>query len=148
MKLLFSLLFLLSACRGLAQEKIYFGQNFAMNTKALNAAQHESYPSGPSYHNESKSGLYWTAVVLGTAGGALIGYPLGQALGGGQPQWALAGVGAGLCAIAITLDIIDKKRNYAFSVPDKRQKDFYTSSRRKQINITASGNTVGLSLRF
>lgn len=41
------------------------------------------------------------ANVFAILGGALVGWPLGTAIGGGDPQWELAGIGAGLIAIAI-----------------------------------------------
>ncbi len=45
------------------------------------------------------------ATVLGYAGGFMIGWPLGTAIGGGKPNWILAGVGAGLVAVAIPISI-------------------------------------------
>jgi hypothetical protein len=39
--------------------------------------------------------------VFGFAGGFMVGYTLGTALGGGKPNWAFAGIGAGLIGIAI-----------------------------------------------
>ena len=50
------------------------------------------------------------ANVFGMIGGFFIGWPLGTAIGGGEPQWALAGVGLGLVAIAIPLEITAKKQ--------------------------------------
>lgn len=41
--------------------------------------------------------------VLGFVGGFMVGWPLGTAIGGGDPNWALAGGGAGLLAIAFPL---------------------------------------------
>lgn len=41
------------------------------------------------------------ASVFGFAGGFMVGWPIGTALGGGKPNWAMAGVGAGLIAISI-----------------------------------------------
>jgi len=46
-----------------------------------------------------------TGAILGGAGGALIGFPLGQAIGGGDPQWAIALAGVGVLAIAIPIAI-------------------------------------------
>ena len=39
--------------------------------------------------------------VFAGAGGFLIGWPVGTAIGGGEPEWVLAGIGAGLVAISI-----------------------------------------------
>ena len=50
------------------------------NTKALALIQ------------SAKTNQTW-AMLLGTAGGALVGFPIGTAIGGGNPEWALAGAG-------------------------------------------------------
>ena len=42
-------------------------------------------------------------MILGTAGGALVGFPIGTAIGGGDPEWALAGVGAALIVASIPI---------------------------------------------
>ena len=51
----------------------------------------------------SKSSTYrGFALVLGAVGGGLIGWPIGQAIGGAEdPNWALAAAGAGALAVAI-----------------------------------------------
>lgn len=41
--------------------------------------------------------------VVGFVGGALIGWQLGSAIGGGQPNWVVAGIGAGVLLVAIPL---------------------------------------------
>jgi hypothetical protein len=41
------------------------------------------------------------ATVLGFVGGCLVGWPVGTELGGGEPNWSLAAVGAGLAATGI-----------------------------------------------
>ena len=41
--------------------------------------------------------------VLAVAGGALIGWPLGTAIGGGDPNWTLAAIGAGIVVVAIPI---------------------------------------------
>lgn len=43
------------------------------------------------------------ATILGVAGGALVGYPIGQALGGGEPRWVMAAVGGGMIVIAVPI---------------------------------------------
>ncbi len=50
------------------------------------------------------------AMVLGIIGGSLIGWPLGTEMGGGDPEWAIAGVGAGILAIAIPFAVTAKKQ--------------------------------------
>lgn len=44
------------------------------------------------------------ALILAGAGGALVGWPLGEAAGGNpDPHWVLAGVGGGVAAVGIAL---------------------------------------------
>jgi hypothetical protein len=50
------------------------------------------------------------ASVFGFAGGFLIGWPLGTAVGGGEANWALAGIGAGIVVIAIPINIKSNKQ--------------------------------------
>lgn len=38
--------------------------------------------------------------VFSYAGGFMIGWPIGTAIAGGDPNWSLAGVGAGLITLA------------------------------------------------
>lgn len=43
------------------------------------------------------------ATITGFTGGAFIGWPIGTALAGGDPEWLMAGIGAGLIVVAIPL---------------------------------------------
>jgi len=47
--------------------------------------------------------------VLGGFGGAFIGFPVGQAIAGGEPQWIMALSGLGVLAIAIPITISANK---------------------------------------
>lgn len=62
--------------------------------------EHESAVYVGRYKTKNVAGT-----VLGFVGGGLIGYPLGQAIGGGDPQWAIALAGVGVLAIAIPISI-------------------------------------------
>jgi hypothetical protein len=58
-----------------------------------------------------KAGTYMTwAYVSGAVGGTLIGWPVGQAIGGSdETQWALAAVGAGVVGVAIVCGVSSDK---------------------------------------
>ena len=59
----------------------------------------------------SAEGVGRFANVLGIAGGALIGWPIGQSIAGNEdPNWTLAAIGAGLAAVGITFAIISDKK--------------------------------------
>ena len=49
----------------------------------------------------AQSTYTWGKCIFSYAGGFMIGYPLGTALGGGEPNWAMANIGAGLKAASI-----------------------------------------------
>ncbi len=44
-----------------------------------------------------------TASIIAGIGGALIGWPIGSAIGGGDPQWILAGIGVGVVVIGVPI---------------------------------------------
>ncbi|MBK3519459.1 hypothetical protein [Carboxylicivirga marina] len=44
---------------------------------------------------------YDAGAVFGFIGGFMVGWPCGTAIAGGDPEWALAGIGAGLIAVSI-----------------------------------------------
>lgn len=48
---------------------------------------------------------YGVGSVVGFVGGFLVGWPLGTAIGGGKPNWTLAGIGAGLIVVSIPFSI-------------------------------------------
>lgn len=60
-------------------------------------------PEAYTAYKKAKSN-YNGAQVLGFIGGALIGWPLGTALAGGDPEWGLAAAGAGVLLISIPLN--------------------------------------------
>jgi len=60
--------------------------------------QNNSIATGYFKKAKGNSGF---ANVLGYAGGFLIGYSLGTAIGGGKVNWSVVGVGCGLIVIAI-----------------------------------------------
>ena len=53
---------------------------------------------------------YDAAQVLGFVGGFMIGWPLGTALGGGDPQWGIAAGGGALILASLPLNSAFKKR--------------------------------------
>ncbi len=60
----------------------------------------QSNPEAYEEMRKAKSN-YNISQLFATVGGFLIGWPLGTAIGGGEPDWALAGVGASFVLISI-----------------------------------------------
>src|SRR5687767_12676104 len=80
-------------------QKTFFGTKFISNGRALKPkdvlqlmrSNEEAYP----IFKKAKSN-YDAAGVLGFTGGFMVGWPLGAAIGGGDPQWGLAAGGAAI----------------------------------------------------
>ena len=89
------------------------------------------------------------ASILGGAGGALIGFPLGTAAGGGNANWTLAGIGAGLVALGSPISSSANRNG-------KKAVELYNSSLnsssyyqfKPEFKIIANGNGIGLTLNF
>ncbi|MGV3502970.1 MAG: hypothetical protein ACO1O1_04635 [Adhaeribacter sp.] len=81
------------------------------------------------------------------AGGILVGWTLGTALGGGDPNWAMAGVGAGLIGISIPF-------SSAYSKHAKNAVRRYneglnqTSMNKVDLRLGLAGSGLGLRLAF
>jgi hypothetical protein len=69
------------------------------------------------------------ASVFSYAGGFLIGWPLGTAIAGGDPNWVLAGVGLGCIAIGIPLSIKASKHAFKAAELYNTNHSFQTSRR-------------------
>ncbi len=61
------------------------------------------------------------ATILGGTGGFLIGYPIGYAIGGGDPKWIMTVVGAGIVSVAIPISLKSNRQA-------KSAVDIYNSS--------------------
>lgn len=89
------------------------------------------------------------ATIFGGAGGFLVGWPVGTSIGGGDANWTLAGIGAGLIAIGIPFSASTNK-NIKLAV------ELYNSSLnptsfnqfKPELNVIADVNGVGLSINF
>ena len=88
---------------------------------------------------------YDPAMVLGVIGGALVGWPLDTAIGGGDPNWTLAAIG-GACIIgSIPL-------GSAFNKHAIRTTDLYNGKEltpaSAQLYLGPTNNGLGLALKL
>jgi len=131
--------------------KVSGGYRFEQNGKPLTLKSMETIMKDDAkafdYLEKAKTSST-IANILGYTGGFLIGYPLGTAIGGGKPVWALAGIGCGLVAIAIPLGS-QAGRNFKTAV------DIYNSNQRNlsfnrkcDLQLGITGNGLSLKLRF
>ncbi len=92
----------------ISYNKVFGGYKFEYNGKLLTPKSMLTLMENDSVaYNlmwQAKSS-YNLAMVIGAVGGALIGYPIGTAMGGGEPVWAMAGVGAGLVMLSIPISM-------------------------------------------
>ncbi len=130
--------------------KNFFGTSYWENDRRLTPAELMNTLSvHPAAHAEMKKARTNQAfsTIFSFAGGALIGWPIGTAAGGGDPNWTLAAVGAGLVAIAIPFEItFNKKAKNAVTLYNSSlQKN---SGRKPIVNWGLSANKAGLVLHF
>lgn len=131
--------------------KVSGGYRFEQNGKPLTLKSMETIMKDDSiafdYLTKARSSST-IANILGYAGGFLIGYPLGTALGGGKPEWALAGIGCGLLAIAIPLSSgAGRNARTAVDIYNNNQRNL-SFSRKYDLQLGITENGLSLKLRF
>ncbi|MCR9182181.1 MAG: hypothetical protein NXH73_04580 [Flavobacteriaceae bacterium] len=87
------------------------------------------------------------SMVFGGLGGAFVGYPIGREIGGGDPEWIMAGIGAGLIAISIPFESAKFKRTKNAAALYNEHKG-YAHKSNMNINFQVSGNSMGLVIGF
>ncbi|MBU2940570.1 hypothetical protein KO494_13565 [Lacinutrix sp. C3R15] len=89
------------------------------------------------------------ATVISFSGGALIGWPIGAAISGGDPNWVLAGIGAGLAIVAIPVGASAKKdAEKAVGLYNATLHATSFQECKPQYKIIANGNGIGLAMYF
>lgn len=131
--------------------KVFGGYTFKQDGRHLSFSQVADLMKGnqEAYKiiQSAKSNKTW-ATVLGIAGGALIGWPIGTAIGGGDAKWELAAIGAGLVGIAIPI-------SSGFNKKSKRAVEIYNnglqtsaSTFNPSIQLRLKGDGLGFALQF
>ena len=89
------------------------------------------------------------ASIIGFAGGGLIGWPIGTAIGGGDANWTLAGIGAGLVAIGIPISSnANKKAQQAVELYNSSINSTAFKYFKPEFKVVANGNGIGLLMNF
>lgn len=128
------------------------GTVFVQNGEQLNVNQllNRMKPKPEAYKLMQKAqNTYTLGTVLSVAGGALVGFPIGTMLGGGDPEWGMAGAGAVLIVISVPL-ISKFKREVKIAV-DAFNRDIQQTTSfwgQTELRLAFSGNGVGLTLSF
>lgn len=133
-------------------EKIFGGYKYTQNGKIMTmndlVQTMKSNTEAFKYIKKAKSN-YNAGLVLGSIGGFLLGWPIGTSIGGGDPNWALAG--AGVAIIAITIPI-----NKGFNKNATKAIDIYNASLdnssaynfEPQFQIIGNANGLGIAMNF
>lgn len=129
--------FLCIAQCGLGQEiniyKTFGGYRFERDSVSVSPKMvltfMKSNPQAYAVFKKAKTNLD-AAGVLSFAGGVMICFPLGTAIGGGDPEWALAAGGLGLLLVAIPF-------NAAFKNHALNALDIYNSKLNSSIKVNA-----------
>ncbi|CAM1351898.1 hypothetical protein [Tenacibaculum crassostreae] len=134
------------------KEKVFGGYQYSVDGKALSMKEMinlmESNTKALALMKKAKSNTT-LATVLGGVGGALIGFPIGTAIGGGDANWTLAGVGAGLVIVAIPIASgANKKANQAVELYNSSLNTTSYNSFKPQFNMLLNDNGVGISMTF
>ena len=131
--------------------KVFGGYVYKQNGKYLSGKQlltlMKENKEAVQLMKSASSSKTW-ATILGGAGGALIGFPVGTAIGGGDAKWELAGVGAALILVAIPIsNNYNKKSKKAV---DLYNAEFSSTAYRftPSFNLNVKGNAVGITMTF
>jgi hypothetical protein len=98
-----------------------------------------------AYHQiQAAKSTYQYASFFGASGGFMIGWPIGTMLGGGEPNWTIAAVGA--VFIAASIPIGDKYKEQAQRAIDTFNADLQTSSFWHETELRFSLTPIGAKL--
>jgi outer membrane lipoprotein SlyB len=87
--------------------------------------------------------------VLGFVGGGLVGWPIGNSIGGGNPNWTLAAVGAGIIVVAIPIaSRANKNINQAVELYNASVDSKASNWMKPEFSLIANSNGFGLSMNF
>ena len=131
-------------------EKVFGGYKYTQNDKPISVKQMSeamnNNPEASAYMKKAKTN-YGASMVFNFAGGFLIGWPIGTALGGGEPEWGMAAIGGGL----ILLGIPFAKATNTNAI---KAVDIYNASngdigaRVYTLNFGLSSRGIGITMKF
>ena len=133
-------------------KKVFGGYKYMQNEKpmSMRSLVKTMEANADAYPFIKKASTNNTLVnILGGAGGALIGFPIGTSLGGGDANWALAGIGAGLIVVAIPISSsVHKNAKKAVELYNASLNETSSYHFKPKFNMIANQNGIGLSMNF
>jgi len=140
-----------TASDSISMKKVFGGYQFYQGEKRLNMNQLVSMmkPNNQAYQQiKSAQSIYTLSTIIGGVGGFMVGWPIGTALGGGEPNWTMAGIGAGLIVVSIPI-------SQSFNKKAKQAVETYNSGLqtnsfwdKNELKLSLTGNGLGLTLNF
>ncbi len=150
--LFYSLSFSQASSDSITINKVRRGYQFLQHGLPLNSAQLGIIlkDNDEAYKVYKKSRASYTfAMIFSGTGGFLIGWPIGTAIGGGDPNWAMAGIGAGLVAIGLPLAFnSDKLLRSSVGIYNTSFRHSYYQDKRIEFEFGLQSNGVGLLVKF
>lgn len=140
-----------SSTDSISIKKVFGGYQYYQNDQRLNMNQLVDVmilnEQAFKQIKEAQS-TYTIAKIMSAAGGFMVGWPIGAALAGGEPNWTMAGIGAGI--IAVSIPISQKFYKQANNAVGTFNTGFRTSSfwDKSELKLSMKGNGVGLVLIF
>jgi ABC-type antimicrobial peptide transport system permease subunit len=132
-------------------KKIFGGYKFLQNNQPLTIKQlgetMKSNPEASKLFQQAKPNAT-AATLFGIAGGFMVGWPVGTAIGGGKPSWELAGIGAGLIAISIPFSAGFNKNAKAAVAAFNQGNRTSTLQKRTEFQLALAATSVGLTIKF
>jgi hypothetical protein len=128
----------------------FFGLRFYQNDKKMNFSQAakvmQENEQAYNYIRSARTNNTWSTII-GSIGGFMLGYTLGTSLGGGDPNWVVGGIGAGLIVAGIPLTIQAKKQaQNAVLTYNEGLKS--SSFRKTELNLSVTSRSMGLRFHF
>ncbi len=135
----------------ISMEKVFGGYKFHQGGRSLNMNQLvQAMEINEEAYKQIKSAqsTYTIGMIFSYAGGFMIGWPLGTAIGGGEPNWTIAGIGVGLAIITIPI-------SQSFNKKAKRAVETYNGGLqmssfwdKNRLNLSLTQNGIGLTFNF
>ena len=140
-----------TASDSISMKKVFGGYQFYQGEQRLNVNQlvNTMKPNNQAYQQiKSAQSIYTLSTIIGGVGGFMVGWPIGTALGGGEPNWTMAGIGAGLIVVSIPI-------SQSFNKKAKQAVETYNSGLqtnsfwdKNELKLSLTGNGLGLTLNF
>lgn len=132
-------------------EKVFGGYQFTLDGKALSLKEMKNIiePDTEAYQLiKSAKSNNDLASIMGGVGGFMIGWPLGTAIGGGDPEWIMAGIGAGLVIVSFPLSSAASKK--AFKAMEKYNTGLSSTGNyfKPEFNLNINGDGIGVVMQF